>query len=183
MRRAVPILAIAALAAAPALAADPPAVFAKRMLRAGALVTAADVEGSRDCAVAEKEQIDRGTWLALIAMGIAVFVVANDFSAINVVIPSIEQDFDTTVDTTQWVVNAYALTFGVLIVTGGRLADLQRADVGAQAGSRAPHLCHAARDHDRSSVTGAARRGRAAHAASTSTAGPSSRSAMATTTT
>jgi EmrB/QacA subfamily drug resistance transporter len=62
--------------------------------------------------------------MALIAMGIAVFVVANDFSAINVVIPSIEQDFDTTVDTTQWVVNAYALTFGVLIVTGGRLADL-----------------------------------------------------------
>lgn len=69
-------------------------------------------------------EIDRGTWLALIAMGIAVFVIANDFSAINVVIPSIEQDFDTTVDTTQWVVNAYALTFGVLIVTGGRLADM-----------------------------------------------------------
>ena len=57
-------------------------------------------------------------------MGIAVFVIANDFSAINVVIPSIEEDFDTTIDTTQWVVNAYALTFGVLIVTGGRLADL-----------------------------------------------------------
>jgi EmrB/QacA subfamily drug resistance transporter len=70
------------------------------------------------------EQIDRGTWLALIAMGVAVFVIANDISAINVVIPSIEQDFDTTVDTAQWVVNAYALTFGVLIVTGGRLADL-----------------------------------------------------------
>lgn len=71
-----------------------------------------------------EEEIDRGTWLALIAMGIAVFVIANDFSAINVVIPSIEKDFDATIDTTQWVVNAYALTFGVLIVTGGRLADL-----------------------------------------------------------
>ena len=70
------------------------------------------------------DAVDRGTWLALIAMGIAVFVIANDFSAINVVIPSIEQDFDTTVGTAQWVVNAYALTFGVLIVTGGRLADL-----------------------------------------------------------
>ena len=73
---------------------------------------------------ASDEKIDRGTWLALVAMGIAVFVIANDFSAINVVIPSIEQDFDATIDTTQWVVNAYALTFGVLIVTGGRLADL-----------------------------------------------------------
>src|SRR5262249_46227590 len=66
----------------------------------------------------------RGTKLALVAMGIAVFVIANDFSAINVAIPQIEKDFDTDVSTTQWVVNAYALTFGVLIVTGGRLADL-----------------------------------------------------------
>jgi EmrB/QacA subfamily drug resistance transporter len=68
--------------------------------------------------------IDRGTWLALIAMGLAAFVLANDFSAINVAIPQIEKDFDTSVTTTQWVVNAYALTFGVLLVTGGRLADL-----------------------------------------------------------
>ena len=72
----------------------------------------------------QEDKLDRGTMLALAAMGVAVFVIANDFSAINVVIPSIEQDFDATIDTTQWVVNAYALTFGVLIVTGGRLADL-----------------------------------------------------------
>ncbi|HEX5821649.1 MAG TPA: MFS transporter [Solirubrobacterales bacterium] len=68
--------------------------------------------------------LDRGTWLALIAMGIAVFVIANDFSAINVAIPQIEHDFKTDVTTAQWVVNAYALTFGVLIVPGGRLADM-----------------------------------------------------------
>jgi EmrB/QacA subfamily drug resistance transporter len=70
------------------------------------------------------QPLGRGTWLALIAMGIAVFVIANDFSAINVAIPQIEHDFHTNVTTAQWVVNAYALTFGVLIVTGGRLADL-----------------------------------------------------------
>ncbi len=70
------------------------------------------------------QPLDRGTWLALIAMGIAVFVIANDFSAINVAIPQIEHDFKTSVTTAQWVVNAYALTFGVLIVTGGRIADL-----------------------------------------------------------
>jgi cyanate permease len=68
--------------------------------------------------------IERGTWLALAAMGVAVFVLANDFSAINVAIPQIEKDFKTDVTTAQWVVNAYALVFGVLIVTGGRLADL-----------------------------------------------------------
>jgi EmrB/QacA subfamily drug resistance transporter len=57
-------------------------------------------------------------------MGIAVVVIANDFSAINVALPTIERDFDTNVNTAQWVVNAYALTFGVMIVTGGRLADM-----------------------------------------------------------
>ena len=58
------------------------------------------------------------------AMAVAVVVIANDFSAINVALPTMEQDFDTDVNTIQWVVNAYALTFGVLIVTGGRLADM-----------------------------------------------------------
>jgi len=57
-------------------------------------------------------------------MGIAVVVIANDFSAINVALPTMERDFDTNVNTIQWVINAYALTFGVMIVTGGRLADL-----------------------------------------------------------
>jgi len=67
----------------------------------------------------------KGTnWVALFAMGAAVFVIANDFSAINVALPTMEKDFDTNINTIQWVVNAYALTFGVLIVTGGRLADM-----------------------------------------------------------
>jgi EmrB/QacA subfamily drug resistance transporter len=57
-------------------------------------------------------------------MAVAVVVIANDFSAINVALPTMEKDFGTTINTIQWVVNAYALTFGVLIVTGGRLADM-----------------------------------------------------------
>src|SRR4051794_27940284 len=57
-------------------------------------------------------------------MGIAVVVIANDFSAINVALPTMEGDFHTNINTIQWVVNAYALTFGVMIVTGGRLADM-----------------------------------------------------------
>ncbi len=57
-------------------------------------------------------------------MGIAVIVIANDFSAINVALPTMEGDFHTNVNTIQWVINAYALTFGVMIVTGGRLADM-----------------------------------------------------------
>lgn len=66
----------------------------------------------------------RATYLALGAMALGVFVIANDITAMNVALPAIEKDFDTSVTTVQWVVNAYALVFGVLIVTGGRLADL-----------------------------------------------------------
>jgi len=57
-------------------------------------------------------------------MGMAVVVIANDFTAVNVALPTMERDFDTDVNTIQWVINAYALTFGVMIVTGGRLADM-----------------------------------------------------------
>lgn len=68
--------------------------------------------------------MDRSVKLSLFAMALGVLAIANDFTAMNVAIPAIEEDFDTGVTTTQWVVNAYALSFGVLIVTGGRLADL-----------------------------------------------------------
>jgi EmrB/QacA subfamily drug resistance transporter len=57
-------------------------------------------------------------------MGMSVVVIANDFSAVNVALPAMEEDFGTGINTIQWVVNAYALTFGVMIVTGGRLADM-----------------------------------------------------------
>src|SRR5512133_760985 len=57
-------------------------------------------------------------------MSMSVVVIANDFSAVNVALPTMEKDFSTNVNTIQWVVNAYALTFGVMIVTGGRLADM-----------------------------------------------------------
>jgi EmrB/QacA subfamily drug resistance transporter len=65
-----------------------------------------------------------GGTLALVAMVLAVFVVANDFTALAVALPNIEAEFDSDVGTVQWAINAYALVFGVLIVTGGRLADL-----------------------------------------------------------
>jgi EmrB/QacA subfamily drug resistance transporter len=54
----------------------------------------------------------------------AVVVIANDFTAVNVALPTMESDFHTDINTIQWVINAYALTFGVMIVTGGRLADM-----------------------------------------------------------
>src|SRR5438270_7530652 len=74
--------------------------------------------------VGRGDRLSRGTVLALAAMGLAVFVVANDFTALSVALPVIEHQFDADVASVQWVINAYALVFGVLIVTGGRLADM-----------------------------------------------------------
>jgi len=71
-----------------------------------------------------EERLSKSTWLALAAMALGVFVIANDFTALSVAIPRIEAQLHTTVSRAQWVINGYALVFGVLIVTGGRLADL-----------------------------------------------------------
>jgi EmrB/QacA subfamily drug resistance transporter len=72
----------------------------------------------------ENQKLDPTTKLALFALGLGVFVIANDFTALSVAIPQIERDLHTSLTDAQWVINGYALVFGVLIVTGGRLADL-----------------------------------------------------------
>ena len=70
------------------------------------------------------DKLDRSTILALAAMALAVLIVANDFTAFSVALPAMEKDLDSDLSTIQWVVNAYGLVFGVMIVTGGRLADM-----------------------------------------------------------
>jgi EmrB/QacA subfamily drug resistance transporter len=71
-----------------------------------------------------EDRLDKTTILGLAAMALAVLVVANDFTALSVALPAMENDFGADVTTVQWVINGYALVFGVLIVTGGRLADM-----------------------------------------------------------
>lgn len=47
-------------------------------------------------AIHAPERLTRSTWLALIAMGLGVFVIANDFTALSVAIPKIERDLHTS---------------------------------------------------------------------------------------
>jgi len=68
--------------------------------------------------------MDRGTRVSLAAMALAVFVIANDFTSLGVALPKVERSLDVGVDSAQWVLNAYTLVFGVMIVTGGHLGDL-----------------------------------------------------------
>ena len=74
--------------------------------------------------MADEDRLSKSTILGLFAMALAVLVVANDFTALSVALPAMEREFNADVTTAQWVINGYALVFGVLIVTGGRLADM-----------------------------------------------------------
>jgi EmrB/QacA subfamily drug resistance transporter len=60
---------------------------------------------------------------ALLALGLANLLLAQDLAALNVALPTIERDLNSDLSTAQWVVNAYLLVYGMVIVTGGRLAD------------------------------------------------------------
>jgi EmrB/QacA subfamily drug resistance transporter len=72
----------------------------------------------------DTDRLAPGTGMALAAMAAAVFVVTNDFTAPAVTLPTIERDFNADIGSVQWVINAYSLLFGILIVPGGRLADM-----------------------------------------------------------
>jgi EmrB/QacA subfamily drug resistance transporter len=63
-------------------------------------------------------------WWTLVAVSFGLFMIMLDNTVVNVALPSIRADLGISVSELEWVVNAYALTFGVLLLTGGKLADL-----------------------------------------------------------
>ncbi len=60
--------------------------------------------------------------LALIL--VAAFMVVLDFSIVNVALPSIQRELTMPADALQWIVTGYAISFGGLLILGGRAADL-----------------------------------------------------------
>src|SRR4051794_33389365 len=67
---------------------------------------------------------DPRRWPALALLAVAQFVVVLDASIMNIALPSIGTDLHVATDTLSWVVNAYVLALGGLLLLGGRLADL-----------------------------------------------------------
>jgi EmrB/QacA subfamily drug resistance transporter len=63
-------------------------------------------------------------WWTLAAMCFALFMIMLDNTVVNVALPSIQKDLGATLSGLEWTVNAYTLTFAVLLVTGGRLGDI-----------------------------------------------------------
>jgi EmrB/QacA subfamily drug resistance transporter len=63
-------------------------------------------------------------WWTLAAVAVGLFMIMLDNTVVNVALPSIQNDLGMSPSELEWVFNAYALTFGVLLLTGGKLADL-----------------------------------------------------------
>jgi len=63
-------------------------------------------------------------WLILAVIGIAQLMVVLDVTIVNIALPSAQHDLGFSDDARQWVITAYALAFGSLLLLGGRIADL-----------------------------------------------------------
>jgi EmrB/QacA subfamily drug resistance transporter len=73
---------------------------------------------------AENHSRAQSKWLALTVLALAQFMVVLDVTIVNVALPSIQDALGFSADGLQWVVNAYTLTFGGLLMLGGRMSDL-----------------------------------------------------------
>src|SRR5437870_12162843 len=67
---------------------------------------------------------ERRKWLVLAVVGAAFFMTILDVAIVNVAIPSIQKNLHIAESTVQWVITAYAITFGGFLLLGGRMADL-----------------------------------------------------------
>src|SRR5919109_1001835 len=63
-------------------------------------------------------------WWTLGAVAFGLFMIMLDNTIVNVALPAMQRDLDIGLSELEWVVNGYALTFAVLMLTGGKLADL-----------------------------------------------------------
>ncbi len=69
-------------------------------------------------------ELDPNRWKALAVVCAAFFMTVLDVSIVNVALPSIGRSLHFSADNLQWVITAYAITFGGFLLLGGRTADL-----------------------------------------------------------
>jgi EmrB/QacA subfamily drug resistance transporter len=67
---------------------------------------------------------DRRRWIALAVIVTAQFMVVLDVAIVNVALPTIKGDLHFSQESLQWVVTAYSILFGGVLLLGGRMADL-----------------------------------------------------------
>src|SRR5947209_10646208 len=63
-------------------------------------------------------------WLALVVLCVGMLMIVLDVTVVNVALPSIQSDLHFSQSSLAWVVNAYLIAFGGLLLLAGRLGDL-----------------------------------------------------------
>jgi EmrB/QacA subfamily drug resistance transporter len=79
--------------------------------------------GALERDVVEMES-DRSRWLALYVLCVGMLMIVLDVTVVNVALPSIQEDLRFSTSSLAWVVNAYLIAFGGLLLLAGRLGDL-----------------------------------------------------------
>ena len=64
-------------------------------------------------------------WWVLVVVCCAVFMMNLDITIVNIALPDIMKGFNVDLSAIEWVINAYVLTFAVLLVTMGKVGDLR----------------------------------------------------------
>src|SRR6202020_1188954 len=67
---------------------------------------------------------DRSRWVALYVLCVGMLMIVLDVTVVNVALPSIQEDLGFSTSSLAWVVNAYLIAFGGLLLLAGRLGDL-----------------------------------------------------------
>ncbi len=67
---------------------------------------------------------DRARWVALVVLCIGMLMIVLDATIVNVALPTIQSDLHFSQSSLAWVVNAYLIAFGGLLLLAGRLGDL-----------------------------------------------------------
>ena len=71
-----------------------------------------------------EETTDRNRWIALYVLCAGVLMIVLDVTVVNVALPTIQDDLGFSQSSLAWVVNAYLIAFGGLLLLAGRLGDL-----------------------------------------------------------
>src|ERR687888_206716 len=69
-------------------------------------------------------QADPRRWKALMVLSVGVLIIVLDATIVNVALPSIQNDLGFSQSSLAWVVNAYLIAFGGLLLLAGRIGDL-----------------------------------------------------------
>src|SRR5215204_5980479 len=67
---------------------------------------------------------DRNRWAALVVLCVGMLMIVLDATIVNVALPSIQDDLGFSQSNLAWIVNAYLIAFGGLLLLAGRLGDL-----------------------------------------------------------